>query len=102
MGEERHEDPPPLVLPKIYITGHSLGGSLAQLLALDLANNCELVLQVSQQKNANTEAEIFTIPEIEVPASPFAGLTDDLAIPEPKISDGVPQHLLLKKISEEV
>jgi hypothetical protein len=25
-------DPDPLVLPKIYITGHSLGGSLAQLL----------------------------------------------------------------------
>ena len=34
----------PLALPKVYCTGHSLGGSLAQLLALDLANNCELVV----------------------------------------------------------
>ena len=36
----------PLCLPKIYITGHSLGGSIAQLLALDLASNCELNLQL--------------------------------------------------------
>lgn len=36
-----------LSLPKIYCTGHSLGGSLAQLLALDLANNCELVIPTS-------------------------------------------------------
>ena len=38
----------PLALPKIYCTGHSLGGSLAQLFALDLAANCELVLQLQQ------------------------------------------------------
>ncbi|KAG7344317.1 putative lipase [Nitzschia inconspicua] len=31
----------PLALPKIYCTGHSLGGSLAQIFALDLASNCE-------------------------------------------------------------
>ena len=36
----------PLALPKVYCTGHSLGGSLAQLFALDLAANCEFVLQV--------------------------------------------------------
>lgn len=36
----------PLCLPKIYVTGHSLGGSIAQLLALDLASNCELNLQL--------------------------------------------------------
>lgn len=35
-----------LALPKIYCTGHSLGGSLAQLLALDLAVNCEIILPI--------------------------------------------------------
>jgi len=39
----------PLALPKVYCTGHSLGGSLAQLFALDLASNCELILQLMQQ-----------------------------------------------------
>ncbi len=38
----------PLALPKIYCTGHSLGGSLAQLFALDLASNCEIVLQAQE------------------------------------------------------
>jgi hypothetical protein len=38
-------DPEPITLPKIYLTGHSLGGSLAQLLALDLASNCEIVIE---------------------------------------------------------
>lgn len=35
----------PLTLPKIYITGHSMGGALGQLLALDLASNCEIVIE---------------------------------------------------------
>merc|ERR1712146_322384 len=35
----------PLALPKIYATGHSLGGSMAQLFALDLASNCKFILQ---------------------------------------------------------
>lgn len=39
----------PFTLPKIYITGHSLGGSLAQLLALDLASNCEILIEQSQK-----------------------------------------------------
>jgi len=39
----------PLALPKVYCTGHSLGGSLAQLFALDLASNCELILELKQQ-----------------------------------------------------
>jgi hypothetical protein len=38
-------DREPLALPKIYCTGHSLGGSLAQLFAIDLASNCEFVLR---------------------------------------------------------
>jgi Lipase (class 3) len=37
----------PLALPKIYCTGHSLGGSLAQIFALDLASNCEFGLEAS-------------------------------------------------------
>jgi hypothetical protein len=34
----------PITLPKIYLTGHSLGGCLSQILALDLASNCEIVI----------------------------------------------------------
>ena len=45
---------PSLNIPKIYVTGHSLGGSLAQLLALDLACNCEVV--VEQLVNAEGES----------------------------------------------
>lgn len=41
----------PLALPKIYCTGHSLGGSLAQLLALDLANNCGIMLPTQLSSN---------------------------------------------------
>ena len=41
----------PLTLPKIYLTGHSLGGCLSQLLALDLASNCEIVIE--QPSGAN-------------------------------------------------
>jgi hypothetical protein len=37
-------DTEPIALPKIYCTGHSLGGSLAQLFAIDVASNCEFVL----------------------------------------------------------
>jgi hypothetical protein len=37
-------DAQPLTLPKLYITGHSMGGAIAQLLALDLASNCEILL----------------------------------------------------------
>lgn len=33
------------VLPKIYVTGHSLGGSLAQLMALDISCNVEVKIE---------------------------------------------------------
>jgi hypothetical protein len=55
----------PLTLPKIYVTGHSLGGSLAQLLALDLANNCEIVLSTKLRQpdaSLDPEAELFNLP----------------------------------------
>ena len=61
----------PLALPKIYITGHSLGGSLAQLLALELANNCEIVLSTRPKSEGDDhfdgvarkpEEEIFNLP----------------------------------------
>jgi Lipase (class 3) len=35
-----YENGTSMSLPKIYITGHSLGGSLGQLFALDIASNC--------------------------------------------------------------
>jgi len=35
----------PITLPKIYLTGHSLGGCLSQILALDLASNIEIVIE---------------------------------------------------------
>ncbi|CAJ1959140.1 unnamed protein product [Cylindrotheca closterium] len=58
----------PLALPKLYLTGHSLGGSLAQLLALDLANNCEIVLPVTTDesmdfRDATPENELFHLPD---------------------------------------
>jgi len=40
--ERCSENSSPLKLPKIYLTGHSLGGALSQLLALDLATNVEI------------------------------------------------------------
>jgi hypothetical protein len=54
----------PLALPKIYVTGHSLGGSLAQLLALDLANNCEIVLPYKKNPDIPIppEDEVFLLP----------------------------------------
>ncbi len=53
-----------LVLPKIYITGHSLGGSLAQLLALDIASNCELVVDVEPFMNQEPSGaeDFFLLP----------------------------------------
>ena len=51
-----------LVLPKIYITGHSLGGSLAQLLALDLASNCEILIDLNPNTQKKTEDEVFQLP----------------------------------------
>jgi hypothetical protein len=50
----------PLALPKIYCTGHSLGGALAQLLALDLASNCEIVLPVAS--DSSNAADMSTFP----------------------------------------
>lgn len=54
----------PLVLPKIYITGHSLGGSLAQLLALDISSNCELVVEVEplNQSDPSGAENFFLLP----------------------------------------
>lgn len=53
----------PLALPKIYVTGHSLGGSLAQLLALDLASNCEVLVDQDQSRTCSyPEDEVFQLP----------------------------------------
>jgi len=67
------EETVPLVLPKIYITGHSLGGSLAQLLALDIASNCELVVEVEPLDQGDpTGAEDFFLLPTPTNASPEA------------------------------
>ena len=50
----------PLALPKVYCTGHSLGGSLSQLFALDLAANCEFVLQVQRPPTPSTASDYRT------------------------------------------
>lgn len=39
-----------LQIPKIYITGHSMGGALGQLLALDLACNCDILIEEMEQQ----------------------------------------------------
>jgi hypothetical protein len=51
-------DSHPLTLPKLYITGHSMGGAFAQLLAIDLASNCEIVIEqsITNERNNGSEA----------------------------------------------
>ena len=48
----------PLTLPKLYITGHSMGGAFAQLLAIDLASNCEILIEqtFTNERNENDAA----------------------------------------------
>lgn len=65
-----------LVLPKIYITGHSLGGSLAQFLALDLASNCEIVVEVEPAPEAIRADEVF-----HLPSTPTGGSSTPAAEP---------------------
>ena len=65
-SQENGTQPEPLVLPKVYCTGHSLGGSLAQLLALDLASNCEIVLPVVSDSAAAGPVPTINISEDEI------------------------------------
>jgi len=79
----------PLALPKLYLTGHSLGGSLAQLLALDLANNCEIVLPVTFDESldlqeAPPENELFHLPEsYQKPKAATSGGKKELRLQPP-------------------
>jgi len=52
--DDASQDEIPFVLPKIYVTGHSLGGALAQLLALDISCNIEIKMHGSS-KHRRTE-----------------------------------------------
>eukprot|EP00563_Minutocellus_polymorphus_P012378 CAMPEP_0181066466 /NCGR_PEP_ID=MMETSP1070-20121207/25342_1 /TAXON_ID=265543 /ORGANISM="Minutocellus polymorphus, Strain NH13" /LENGTH=1404 /DNA_ID=CAMNT_0023147035 /DNA_START=41 /DNA_END=4255 /DNA_ORIENTATION=- len=65
-----------LHIPKIYITGHSLGGSLAQLLALDLACNCEIIVEQlayahgeSRHNDSPFQAQVERVGEAVIGAS---------------------------------
>ncbi|KAL3931736.1 MAG: hypothetical protein SGBAC_011169 [Bacillariaceae sp.] len=83
------ESSEPLALPKLYLTGHSLGGSMAQLLALDLANNCEIVLPVTFEESldlqeAPPENELFHLPEsYQKPKTAASGGKKELRLQPP-------------------
>jgi hypothetical protein len=61
-GDPQGKDGTSLVLPKIYICGHSLGGSLGQLLALDIASNCEVVVEAQPTPETSIAEELFQLP----------------------------------------
>jgi hypothetical protein len=63
-----------LVLPKIYVTGHSSGGSVGQLFALDLASNCELKVQTQRARlkselNVDGDCQTSSIPSTPIKLS---------------------------------
>jgi hypothetical protein len=57
--ERSRHNSQPFTLPKLYITGHSMGGAFAQLLAIDLASNCEIIIEqsITNERMAGSEAE---------------------------------------------
>jgi hypothetical protein len=85
----------PLVLPKIYITGHSLGGSLAQLLALDIASNCELIVDIPyRSEHGSSGAEDFFLLPSPSESTPEARLKSRMMFfssDETQTSDNVPR-----------
>jgi hypothetical protein len=56
---QRREVDDVLKLPKIYVTGHSLGGALGQLLALDLACNIEITNKIRTDINFHKRAHSY-------------------------------------------
>jgi hypothetical protein len=70
-----------LVLPKVYVTGHSLGGSLGQLFALDLASNCVLEIPTdhTHAERLNTkEGDEFHVPSRDHPTRSDSGLVNEV------------------------
>ena len=68
-----------LVLPKVYVTGHSLGGSVGQLFALDLASNCEFEVPTDHTHPRHTvEGDEFHVPSSDHPAHSEPGLANDV------------------------
>jgi hypothetical protein len=90
----------PLVLPKIYITGHSLGGSLAQLLALDIASNCELVVDVpSPSEHGSSGAEDFFLlpsPSESCPEARSKSRMRFFSFDEAQTNDNVPKFRTMR------
>ena len=85
----------PLALPKIYATGHSLGGSLAQLLALDLACNCEIVLPTKVPSSnvipleTTPENEVFQLPHSYQQAKTTFSSADKVTVKELRLQPPV-------------
>ena len=68
-----------LVLPKVFVTGHSLGGALAQLFSLDLASNCDLVLDLAHCSN---DPEIAVRDLFQLPAPSTINTSSSATQPE--------------------
>lgn len=57
-----------LVLPKVYVTGHSMGGSVGQLFALDLASNCVIEVPTDHMHSDELDAmeeDVFHLPSAD-------------------------------------
>jgi hypothetical protein len=68
-----------LVLPKVYVTGHSLGGSVGQLFALDLASNCVIEVPTDNMHNDELDAmeeDVFHLPSDDAPTRKDTGFDD--------------------------
>ncbi len=68
----------PLTLPKLYITGHSMGGAFAQLLAIDLASNCEIVIEqsITNDRNENDAAPRNRSPSLDIDVAADITISD--------------------------
>lgn len=79
--ERSKRDGASLVLPKVYVTGHSLGGSVGQLFALDLASNCEFDVptdHIHPERIHTVEGDEFHVPSTDHPARSEPGVANEV------------------------